>query len=192
MNINEINNKLKEMLHEKRYKHSINVSKCAKNIAKVYNFDEEKAYLAGMVHDCAKNLNEKQVKDYISKYNIKLDKLEENNIDLSHGIIGSYIVKYEFNIKDEEIISSVKYHTTGNENMILLEKIIYMADLIEEDRNFEGVELLRELTYNKQLDKALLISYNNTINLIIDRNQLIHPKTIKARNYLIRESNYKL
>ncbi len=103
-----------------------------------------------------------------------------------NSLIGSYIAKYEFGINDKDIINAIKYHTTGKEDMNLIEKIIYIADLIEEDRDFPGVEVLRDLVYNKQLDKALLISFNNTIKLVIDNNQLIHNRTVNARNYLIK------
>ncbi|MFR7490339.1 MAG: HD domain-containing protein, partial [Romboutsia timonensis] len=84
------------------------------------------------------------------------------------------------------IINSIKYHTTGKEDMDIIEKIIYIADLIEEDRDFPGVEELRDLVYNKELDKALLISFNNTIKFVIENNQLIHNRTVDARNYLIK------
>lgn len=99
-------------------------------------------------------------------------------------MIGSYIAKYEFGINDKDIINAIKYHTTGKEDMNLIEKIIYIADLIEEDRDFPGVEVLRDLVYNKQLDKALLISFNNTIKLVIDNNQLIHNRTVNAETTL--------
>ena len=90
------------------------------------------------------------------------------------------------NINDKDIINAIKYHTTGKEDMDIIEKIIYIADLIEEDRDFPGVEELRDLVYNKELDKALLISFNNTIKFVIENNQLIHNRTVDARNYLIK------
>lgn len=188
MNLENINNKLKEMLPQKRLNHSLNVAKCASILSEIYNYDKDKAYLAGITHDCAKYLNKEEVKYYVNKYDIKLDSLENDNLALSHAVIGSYIAKYELNIDDEDIINAIKYHTTGKENMDMLEKIIYMADLIEENRSFPGVELLRELAYSGKLDEALIISFNNTIKFVIDNNQLIHPRTIDARNYLIIES----
>lgn len=187
MNLDDINKQLEKMLPKKRFKHSLNVANTSIKLSKIYNYDKEKAYLAGMIHDCAKYLNKEEVKYYVAKYKIELDDLEKNNLALSHSIIGCYIAKYEFKIEDEEIISAVKYHTTGKSNMNLLEKILYIADLIEEDRSFPGVELLRELTYEGSLDEALLISFNNTIKFVIDNQQLIHPRTIEARNYLMQQ-----
>ncbi|MGL4911395.1 MAG: bis(5'-nucleosyl)-tetraphosphatase (symmetrical) YqeK [Romboutsia sp.] len=187
MNLDVINNKLKEILSQRRLDHSINVAICAVKLSEIYGYDKERAYIAGLVHDCAKCLNKNEVDFYVSQYKIELDDLEKDNLALSHSVIGSYIARYEFNIEDEEIISSVKYHTTGKENMNLIEKIIYMADLIEEGRNFNGVYELRELSFNNKLDQALLISFNNTIKFVIDNEQIIHPRTVEARNYLMKQ-----
>lgn len=187
MDIKQIEKILKGMLPERRLKHSLNVSKCAVKLSEIYKCDKEKAEIAGLVHDCAKYFTGEQIEDSIKRFNVELDPLEVNNIALSHSVIGSYVAVDIFNIKDEEIINAIKYHTTGKENMSLLEKIIYMADLIEEDRNFPRVEELRELTYSGKLEEALLLSFNNTIKFVIDNNQLIHPRTIKARNYILEE-----
>ena len=137
------------------------------------------------MHDCAKYFTKDQVDFYVKKYNIKLDPLETNNIALSHSVIGSFVIQDVFNIQDMDIINAVRYHTTGRENMSILEKIIFMADMIEEGRNFPGVDELRKLSFNGQLDKALITSLNNTIKFVIENNQLIHPRTVKARNYIL-------
>ena len=189
MNIDVINNKIKEMLPQKRYRHSLNVANCAVKLSEIYGYDSKKSYIAGITHDCAKYLNKEEVKYYIDKYNITLDELEKDNLALSHSLIGSYIAKYEFGINDEDIINAIKYHTTGKEDMTLIEKIIYIADSIEEDRDFPGVDKLRDLTYSGKLDEALITSFNNTIKFVIDNNQLIHNRTVDARNYLIKNKN---
>ena len=186
MNYKEIETILKEMLHERRLKHSLNVSKCAVKLSEIYKCDKQKAEIAGLVHDCAKYFTDEQIEDCVRKFNIELDSLEVNNIALSHSVIGSYVAKEVFNIDDEEIINAIKYHTTGRENMSLLEKIIYMADLIEEGRKFPRVEELRELTFSGKLEEALILSFNNTIKFVIDNDQLIHPRTVSARNYILR------
>lgn len=186
MNYKEIETILKEMLPERRLKHSLNVSKCAVKLSEIYKCDKQKAEIAGLVHDCAKYFTDEQIEDCVRKFNIELDSLEVNNIALSHSVIGSYVAKEVFNIDDEEIINAIKYHTTGRENMSLLEKIIYMADLIEEGRKFPRVEELRELTFSGKLEEALILSFNNTIKFVIDNDQLIHPRTVSARNYILR------
>ncbi|MGL4796945.1 MAG: bis(5'-nucleosyl)-tetraphosphatase (symmetrical) YqeK [Paraclostridium sp.] len=187
MDLNNILTKLEKMLPKHRLIHSEGVAKSAIKLSEIYGYDKEKAYLAGMLHDCAKYLNEEEVNYFVNKYNIALDEYEDNNIALSHSIIGSVIAKEEFQIQDEEVIQAIRYHTTGKENMSKLEKIIYMADLIEENRVYPGVEELRILTYNKQIDEALLKSFDNTIKLVIERKQTIHPRTIEARNYILKQ-----
>ena len=184
----QIIEKLNTMLKPKRLEHSINVAKCAIKLSEIYGYDKEKAYLAGLVHDCAKYFTKEQIDSYVEKYNIELDPLEVDNIALSHSIIGSFAIQDVFNIQDMDIINAVRYHTTGRENMSILEKIIFMADMIEERRNFPGVDELRKLSFNGQLDKALITSLNNTIKFVIENNQLIHPRSVSARNYLMQEN----
>ena len=192
MDCKQIEKLLKEMLPETRLNHSLSVSKCAIKLSEIYKCDKEKAKIAGLVHDCAKYFTNEQIEDCVKKFNIELDPLEVNNRALSHSVIGSYVAREVFNINDEEILSAIKYHTTGKENMSLLEKIIYMADLVEEGRKFPKVEELRELTFGGKLDEALLLSFNNTIKFIIDNNQLIHPRTVSARNYILNKRNSDL
>ena len=189
MDYKQIEKLLKEMLPQKRLKHSLSVSECAIKLSEIYNCDKEKAKTAGLVHDCAKYFTNKEIEDYVNKFNIELGPLEENNIALSHSIVGSYVAREVFNIKDEEILNAIKYHTTGKENMSLLEKIIYMADLVEEGRNFPKVEELRKLVFSGKLNEALLLSFDNTIKFVIDNKQLIHPRTVSARNYILRQIN---
>ena len=191
MNLDQIKEKLKELLTEKRYVHSLNVADSAKKLAKIYGADEEKAYLAGVVHDCAKYFKTDKVDRYVEKYNIELDELEVGNISLSHSIIGSYVVKYDFGIDDEDIISSVRYHTTGKVDMNLMEKIIYVADLIEVGRDYPGVEELRELAYVGDIDAAMIQSFDNTIALMLKKGNTIHPRSVAARNFMITERKKK-
>ncbi len=187
MDYNQMQEKLKEMLPSKRLIHSINVSKCAVKLSGIYGYDKEKARIAGLIHDSAKYFNKEQVQEYVTKFNIELDSLESNNIALSHSLLGSYVAQEIFNIDDEEIIDAIKYHTTGREEMTLLDKIIYIADIIEEGRYFRGIDGLRELAFGGKLEEALILSFNNTIRLVINNNQLIHPRTVNARNYILKQ-----
>lgn len=187
LNNDEIIKILETMLKPKRLKHSINVAACAVKLSKIYGCDEDKAQLAGLIHDCAKYFDEVKTQEYVDRYNIELDPLEVGNSALSHSVIGSYVIQDVFNIKDLDIINAVRYHTTGKEDMSILEKIIFMADMIEEGRDFPGVDYLRELSFSGQLDKALIVSFNNTIKFVIENDQLIHPRSVSARNYLMQE-----
>ena len=175
---------LKNTLSSRRFYHSLCVSQSAKKLAERYNQDVEKAEIAGLLHDITKETGKAAQLEIIKYAGVELHPFDKRGDKFLHQASGSAMAKI-LGIEDEEILNAVKYHTTGRENMTLLEKIIYMADLIEEGRYFPKVEELRELTYSGKLEEALILSFNNTIKFVIDNNQLIHPRTVKARNYIL-------
>ncbi|CEP79410.1 bis(5'-nucleosyl)-tetraphosphatase (symmetrical) YqeK [Paraclostridium sordellii] len=187
MDFEGIKFKLNKMLPKHRILHSEGVADCAVKLSEIYGYDKDKAYLAGMLHDCAKYLSHDEVNYYVKKYEIYLDEYETDNLALSHSVIGSVLVRHEFLIDDIDIITAIRYHTTGKAKMDILEKIIYIADLIEVNRDYPGVDELRKLVYSGKMEEALLKSFNNTIKLVIDRNQIIHPRTVEARNYILNK-----
>ncbi|QXM05907.1 bis(5'-nucleosyl)-tetraphosphatase (symmetrical) YqeK [Crassaminicella indica] len=184
LQINEIKKILKSRLTEKRYLHSLGVQKTAENLAKIYNGSITKASIAGLVHDCAKNLSAEQLLNYAERFGILVDGVTKFQPGLLHGAVGAEIAKREFNIEDDEILNAIKFHTTGKENMTLLDQIIYLADYIEPNRNFNGVELLREAAL-QDLNKATLMAFNHTIKYIVSKGELLHLNTIFARNDLL-------
>jgi len=185
-NEKQIEEYLKNNLKESRYKHSLSVRDTAVELAKKYGEDEFKARLAGLTHDCAKNMNHKEIIAIIEKNGYNIDMVSRNNPELLHGLAGSIIAKNVMGIEDEDILNSIAYHTTGRKEMSLLEKIIYIADYVEPLRNFPGVDKLRETVY-RDLDEGILLSFNNTITYVISLGQLLHRDTIDARNYIIIE-----
>ncbi|MBU5311225.1 bis(5'-nucleosyl)-tetraphosphatase (symmetrical) YqeK [Tissierella carlieri] len=184
-----LENKLIKSIGEKRYNHSIRVMETAIELAHTYNIDIEKIKTAAVLHDCAKIIDETYLLKRASDFDIILDACMEYNHELIHGPLGAKIAKEEYGIKDSEILDAIYYHTTGREKMSILDKIIYMADYIEPYRNFPGVEEVRRLAFDN-LDKALLLAMEKTIIFLIERNKVIHPDTIRARNYLIIESRF--
>lgn len=184
-----IKEKLQNILTEKRYIHSLGVMKSAKELAKIYGEDEELAEFAGLIHDIAKELSKEEIESILEKYNIKPDKIEENQVSLLHAKFGAMIAKTEFNA-NEKVQNAIKYHTTGNIKMDKFAKIIYLADKIEENRTYEEVETLRKLA-KEDLDKAILFVLDFTIQKSIRKQTLIHPDTIELRNELILKNNYR-
>lgn len=176
--------KIREKIGDKRYKHSIRVYKTALELNR--GEDENKIKAAGLLHDCAK-YNEAY---YLEKYKEKIDFSDDiiNNKFVLHAFLGSIVAKEEYNIKDREVLDAIRYHTTGRVKMTKLDKIIFLADAIEPKRSYPGVEKLRELAH-KNLDQAVLFSLNGTIKSLIDRDIEICTLTIDARNYLIKEKN---
>ncbi len=175
---------LKCKLKEKRYIHSLGVQQTAIQLAKIHNGSVEKASIAGLIHDCAKDLDEDESLQYVHQLDILLDDVELHQKQLQHGVIGAQFAKKKFDIQDEEILEAIRYHTTGKENMSLLEKIIYLADLIEPNRSFEGIENLRRQALS-DLDNAVLMAFDHTIKYVIEMGALLHPCTIHARNNLL-------
>lgn len=186
LEIDSIREYLKNSISSKRFIHSVNVSDTAVKLAELYGCSCEKAEIAGLVHDCARELDRRQMLDCIDKEGIVVDDLTMSIGELLHGPAAVHICKRVFNINDEEILSAVRYHTTGKENMSLLEKIIYLADFIEPSRTFKGVEELRELTF-KDLDRALLFAFDSSIEYIMEKNAPIHVNTILSRNYVLKK-----
>lgn len=191
MELCKIDAQLKAILSEKRYCHSLGVAEEAKKLAAQYDADQEKAYLAGLVHDCAKEIPPEKMADMLKdRYGITVDSLSLHMPKLLHGVFGSCVAQSEFDIYDPEILDAVRYHTTGKANMGILTKIVYIADYIEPGRDFEGVEELRELAY-QDIDGAIVRGIDMTVNDLIGRGLVFHTDTIHARNYLIlqREAN---
>ncbi|MDF2504397.1 bis(5'-nucleosyl)-tetraphosphatase (symmetrical) YqeK [Clostridium sp.] len=175
---------LKKNLKEARLNHSFGVRDTAEMLAKKYGEDSYKARIAGLIHDCAKQMDKNKILDICTENGYKLDYIVSKNPGIMHGAVGAIIAKKVMEVEDEDILNAIEYHTTGRKNMSLLEKIVYLADYIEPSRDFPGVDKLRE-TVNKGLNKGLLLSFNSTIELIISRGDLIHLNTIEARNYII-------
>jgi len=184
--MNEINmsQTLKKMLTLKRYEHSISVQQTAIELAKVYGCDCKKASIAGLLHDCAKDLKKDDLLKKCEQYGVAIDEIIKKEAQLLHGYVGVEIAKQTFEVFDQEILNAIKYHTIANENMSLLDKIIYISDFIEPGRNFDGVDIIRKFAY-KDLDKAIIIGIDNTIALLLSKGKLIHPDTIKARNSIL-------
>lgn len=176
---------LREKLDPKRYQHSMSVRETAKNMAKYFRVNEDKAAIAGLVHDCAKGLNSYELINLVRKNGYKIDEVSERSPQLLHGLAGAIIARDTMGIRDDEIFNAIAYHTTGRKNMTMLEKIIYLADYIEPLRKYSGVEEIRELTY-KNIDKAMIKSFDLTIKYIVERGQMLHINTVEGRNHLLK------
>ena len=178
-----IKNSVKEMIDAKRFKHSEGVEIEAVKLAKIYNEDIEKCRIAGIAHDCVKKMSDNELIEKAREYNIDIDEIQINFPQLLHGPVGAEYMRYNFDVTDKDILNAVYYHTTGRRNASMLEKIIYLADVIEESRDFEGIESIRNAAY-KDIDRAIILSCNSTLIYIIKNDFLIHPLTLEFRNSL--------
>lgn len=176
----ELYDEVKKVLSEKRFKHSEGVVKRGIEYAKIYNVDIETVKLVAIAHDIAKELSEEETKKYICEYNIKLDDIEKRNHNLLHAKIGAYICKNKYNFTDD-MAQAIRFHTTGREDMSMLEKIIYLADATEENRKYCSsiyVETIKE-----DINKGMFEVSKWVTNSLLERNMVIHLDTIKCYNY---------
>jgi nicotinate-nucleotide adenylyltransferase len=175
---------------ERRYIHSVNVAKSAVKLAKIYNADPEKAELAGILHDCCKEFEPKEMLQIITDGGIMLDETEKSSNKLWHSIAGSVYIRLKLGIEDEDIINAVRYHTTGRAHMSLLEKIIFTADFIGEERTYDGVDIMREKA-ERCLEEAMLFGLQFTISDLVRRKLPIHSGAIACYNDILTQLGEK-
>ena len=180
--VEEIKGYLKNNLKPSRYGHTLGVVNTAIKIAEIYGEDKSKAEIAALCHDVAKNMSNEELRKLIDNENIILSIDEENTQELWHSIIAPVIARKVFGIED--VSNAMRWHTTGKENMTNLEKIVYLADLIEPSRKFDGIDEIREIAY-KDLDLAMLKALTHTTIYLLKQGCAVDINSVKARNYLV-------
>ena len=138
------------------------------------------AFLAALLHDYAKYLPEEETRTYCEKYEVVLDEVVAARMELAHSFLGAEIARREFGITDENVLNAIRYHTTGRANMSFLEKIIYLADCIEPNRDYyPGLKEIRQLAY-QNIDDAMEIALKRTIAYNESRGRVVHPLSREA------------
>lgn len=181
--------KISKQLKPGRFAHVQRVEQTAIKLAKEYGVEVEKASIAGLVHDYAKQRPDDDFIAAIHHYQLDPDLVNWNNA-IWHGLVGAELIKAELGIGDEDILDAVRYHTTGNRYMTKLAQIIYMADYIEPARDFDGVEKARLLT-SQSLELAVAYQTKHTLLYLLENNQRIYPKTIDTYNAWVPQSGLK-
>lgn len=174
-------------MKEQRYIHSVNVAKEAKRLAILYGADVQKAEIAGILHDVTKEMPFDEQLQMIRSFGIILTDIQLTTPKLWHSISGAIFIKNEIGIDDEDIFNSVRYHTTGRENMSLLEKVIFVADFTGEERCYDGVERMREKA-GRSLDEAILFGVQFSISDLLAREMTIDQNTVGLYNELIMKN----
>lgn len=177
---------LKKNLNEERYEHSLGTADCAKNLAQKYNLDTEKAYVAGLLHDCAKCFSTEKLLSMIEYNHLDVEDIEKMNYKTLHAPVSAFVAEKDFGVTDKEILSSIRWHTIGKVEMSDFEKIIFLADKIEtRTREPEHAQPIRDKLQEKNgLNEALLQCYRQTIKSLVDRDLKICPITIDIYNKL--------
>lgn len=176
--------KLKAVLDPERFNHSLRVEKIALVLARKYRVSTKKASLAALLHDYARQYDRPGLLRQAAKFKLCLDPVSRSEPKLLHAELSALLAKRDFGISDKDILGAISKHTIGAPRMTRLEKIIYLADHIEEGRNFSGVAKVRRLA-QRDLDKAVLESTANMLKMLLAKGLPIHPGTIETRNYYL-------
>ncbi|MBQ7945073.1 MAG: bis(5'-nucleosyl)-tetraphosphatase (symmetrical) YqeK [Lachnospiraceae bacterium] len=189
---------LKKELTKERYHHTEGVAYTAVAMAMRYNPDTsnsefaQKAMLAGMLHDCAKCMDNDEKLRICDKYKIPYSEIEKENAFLLHGKVGAHIARNEFEIEDEDILNAIIWHTTGRPGMSLLEKIVFIADYIEPSRKpLPEMDEIRQLAFI-DIDAALVKILANTLNYLEKKNEPLDPMTQETYDYYIASKEKKV
>jgi predicted HD superfamily hydrolase involved in NAD metabolism len=176
---------LKKMVTPARFAHSLGTSEICERLAVKYSINVKKASLAGLLHDCAKDLPEKEIRRYISKYSIKMDPVSKKIKALYHCYIGPYVAREKFGIRDASILDAIANHTAGKPGMDGLSKIVYVADFSEEGREYAPSKIIRKKISSKiGLDELTLFVLKEKLQYLIKRGKLIHNNSILLWNSL--------
>ena len=185
MTFAEMKEKLQSRLKPSRFQHSLGVSETAVTLAKRFGVDEEKARIAGLLHDCARQYPNDELIAEAAIRGIAIGDVERETPLLLHAEIGARLVAEEYGVEDEEIQQAIARHTVGGSNMSDLDKIVYFADMIEPNRDYPDVHRLRQLAAEGTLDEMVLAGLSQSISFIVNQGKLLHLGTIIARNELV-------
>ena len=168
---------MKEELSDDRFEHTIGVMYTAESLAMRYGVDMTKAAVAGLLHDCAKCIPNAQKIKMCKKHDIEITEMEEKNPSLLHAKLGAYMAETAYGVEDPEILSAIKWHTTGKPDMSMLDIIIYMADYIEPNRDkAPNLKQIRKLCF-ENIEEALYQVLEGTLEYLSDRPDMIDPMT---------------
>ncbi len=173
-------------LSPKRYAHVLGVADTAARLAERYGGDIQRAYMAGLLHDYCREVPAGELLDLAVEHNLYSDAVDLLQPDLLHGPVGAWQLRQEGIVQDAQILDAIRWHTTGHPDMDQLARILYIADYIEPNRNFPGVEDLRKIAA-RDLDLSVLAGLDHTIGYLLSRGNYLHPLSVAARNRLLEE-----
>lgn len=184
MDVNELKQQLAQRLSTGRYEHVLRVAETAKALATKYQLSIEQAEQAALFHDIAKCMDKDDLQLNLVLGNAD-SRLASFHHELWHAPVGAMIARDEFGIEDEDVLNAVRYHTTGRAQMSPLEKLIYIADMIETGRNFPGVETLREKA-EESLELAMEACIYQSVQFLVNKKVPVFPDSIDCYNEHIK------
>ena len=185
--IKDIKKELEHDLDSKRYEHTLGVAYTAACLAMRYGYDMEKAYITGLLHDCAKCMSNKDKLEYCEKYDIPVTKVEHENPSLLHAKVGAEMSRRKYDIKDSEIYQAIMYHTTGHPQMTLLDKIIYISDYMEPHRDeAPNLDSVRKQAFI-DINATLLTILKDSVAYLEKSDKTVDPMTMETYLYYVKQ-----
>lgn len=178
---------LKARLSKKRFVHSMNVARAAHMLAEKWDADPQRAYVAGLLHDCCKELPFEEQAELMRACKYPASAAEWASKPVWHGVAAASYMHMELGINDEDILLAARWHTVGHAHMSRLEEVVYMADLISADRTYSDVERFRKLARN-DLSKAMLCAFQYAIESVIKKGTPLPESTVEAYNYYLEQN----
>lgn len=195
--IEKVQERLRDKLPEKRFLHTVGVRYMAESLAMRYDVDMNRAGMAGVLHDCAKYMPGKKMLEKCQKHHIKVSEVERENLQLLHAKLGVYFAEHKYGITDPEILSAIRWHTTGKAGMTTLEQIIFLADYIEPHRRMiPGLTEVRRQAF-VNLEDAVYMTLKNTVEYLESQSEgkdakLFDPETQAAYRYYAERCGHNI
>lgn len=189
LDLDKAKNWLSQHLSHERFEHSIGAHEKAVELAEKFHLpveERERAAIAGLLHDTAKLMSPAELLEYCDQYHVPIEDVDRKTPQTLHPFVGAELVREAFNIQDPDILNAIRYHTTGRAGMSRVEKIVYIADKIE--GNTRNPLYIQKMTAPLDarnawsLDLTMLYILDSTIQFLMEKHQVIHPRTIEARN----------
>ena len=188
-NFDKIKARLSKHINEDRLAHTIGVQYTAAALAMRYSDSDnaaellEQAMIAGLLHDNAKCMSDKEMLEKALKHGIDVTESERDNPFLLHGKLGAYYARRRYDVEDEAVLGAITWHTTGRPDMTLLEKIVFVADDIEPGRKKQpNLDKIRQLAFD-DIDKCVYVISDDTLNYLAGRKRCIDEMTVKTRDF---------
>ena len=181
----ELQEKLKNVLNEKRYLHTLGVAYLSASLAMCHGVSHRKALVAGLLHDCAKHYSDVYLKEMCRELGLSVSEHEMRLPQLLHAAYGAYLVRTEYGIPEEEIQLAVRNHTVGRPGMTKLEQIVFLADYLEPERKqptSPSLDEIRKIAF-RDLDEATYLVLQNTIRYLETSHQDMAPETMETYHY---------
>ena len=176
--------RLREAIPERRFAHTLGVADEAVRLARRFGADEGRAWLAGMLHDCAKGIPTEKQAETCDRLGVAIDDEVRRCPSVIHGFLGAHLARTVYGVDDPVVLRAIELHTIGDAGMSLLQRIVFLADSTEPGRNFPGVDAMRAAAENN-LDEALRLFVGGQFGHLVEKRAIMHSGLLRLWNDLV-------